>query len=162
MSTYIDSIIPVGSYVTSYAGNGYFVGVTGSQYVLNIGGKQVGVDPSDVNITHVPGFMAEDNNGEIRYYLLESNANAWDRVESVVAALVPIGAHLSDVFESLEDFPTDNPAIAAIEHFTLWSQNRQAELIFASEAAAFSYSRDNGDCLVDADNNEVSCHHAEH
>lgn len=100
----------IGSYVrTAQGDHGYFAGVTGSLYaIVKPDTSQIGVMPEDVTVTHIPGYMAEGDEG-IRYYAVLDNARGYG---VPVPAMIPVGAEIHDVFDSLVDFEAGKPAVA--------------------------------------------------
>jgi hypothetical protein len=108
----------IGSHVRVETGDaagrtGYFQGVTGHLYAVLTPQGTIGVAPDSVVVTHIPGYMAEKGD-EIRYYAMRANAIEWagEGYMAVVPALVPVGATMHDVFDSLEDFDASKPATA--------------------------------------------------
>ena len=61
----------------------------------------------------IPGFIASDGSDRddaIRYFAVQENAEAYGT--HVAPAMIPVGALIHDVFDSLEDFQAEKPAVA--------------------------------------------------
>lgn len=64
----------------------------------------------------VPGFIAEGAEG-IQYFIARENAEAYDTTDGVFDCMIPVGASVMDMFDSLEDFEAGKPTvIAPCEH----------------------------------------------